>query len=127
MLGIKLLNAFHHDDHLEEMWNDTRCGGYSFQTGILDSYVDQNGNRNLGKNHPNSILVDWMARACMAMVAPAQFQNENDFNESEVEEIAEIWKVVCNQPRGSATIIDVDDSAFINKVALHWEKRNGKL
>ena len=125
--GIRLLKAFLVDDEIAEMWADTRRGGYSFESGILESYVDENGVSQPGKKHPNSNLVDWMAQACMATVAPGEFQKENEFSDSEVEQIAALWTAVENQCRGSASITDVDDPELIAKVTMHWAERGGKL
>jgi hypothetical protein len=125
--GMRLLNAFHLDDDIGAMWADTCSDGYSFESGILDSYVDSDGKTQSGKDHPNSILVDWMAQACMATIAPAQFQSENDFSAEQVAEIASIWDAAKNQPRGTARITDVDDPVLIEKVINHWKEIGEKL
>jgi hypothetical protein len=125
--GIRLLNAFYQDDDIGAMWRDTCTGGYSFHSGMLESFVDSDGTTQSGKSHPNSMLVDWMAQACMATIAPGQFQSENNFSEAEVAEIAAIWEAANSQPRGSARVTDVDDPELMKRVAQHWKDRNGKL
>lgn len=122
--GIRLLNAFHQDDDIGEMWRDNCSGGYSFQTGIFDSYIDPTDGRSKeGKDHPLAILVDWMAQACMAKIAPEPFREENNFDENETSQIAAIWDTVDNQQRGYAQIIDVDDPEYIKRATEHMRTR----
>lgn len=128
--GSLLLNEFSKDDDIMAMWRENMRSGFTFETGILQSYVDKHGDTQRGKNHPCALLVDWMAQSCMATIAPEQFQaerKEEPFTDSEVEEIAALWEAVDKQACGWAQIIDLDDQDYMKKVAEAWKLRGEKL
>lgn len=121
--GTRLLNALlDNDQNLREMWSQNQKYGHSFELGVFESYIDNDGNRRSGKKHPNSILVDWLAASCMAKVNPDQLKEEGGFDEAEVAEIAKIWDTL--KIHGSSCLRNFDDPELIRMVKEHAAKQD---
>lgn len=121
--GTRLLNAFlDSDKYLSEMWSQNQKYGHSFESGVFESYIDNDGNLRSGKEHPNSILVDWLAASCMAKINPDQLKEEGGFDDDEIAEIAKIWDAL--KVHGSSSLRDLDDPELIRMVAEHAAKQD---
>lgn len=122
--ALALMKALLIEPEIANMWKQNEEQGYSFEFGVLKSCEDDNGAIYSAKDHPNFILVDWLAASCLAKVNPEQLIKEGGYSDSEVDKIAKIWDAANDQSRGSANIIDVDDPEYLKKVSSHWKKLN---
>ena len=122
--GSELINAlFEADPDISKMWQSNLSEGFSFQTGIFESYINDDGDQISGKSHPNAILVDWMAVGCMAVVCPQQLKEESHLSDEEILVFSELWNIA--KATGSASLIDVDDQGYIDRITDHEKKRKG--
>ncbi|NNE89437.1 MAG: hypothetical protein HKN27_15320 [Silicimonas sp.] len=108
------------DKDIQSMWDRNRKWGHTFELGVFESYRAQDANTITAKEHPNSVLVDWLAASCMAKVDPEQLKAESGFTDDQVAIIAEIWDALNHH--GSSEMINVDDAELAKMVTAHAAK-----